>query len=147
VSKPAKGARAGPAVLRPPGTDDERTFYCRGCQLVERGRHMPEGWYALERVHPRGRERGRLRLGLYCCAACLVARLPEIEADEREHARRLGISDRFRDRQRLVDRAVTLLGRGMTIRQAGDVIDVPTSSLRHWLREAGVKVNERGVLP
>jgi hypothetical protein len=72
--------------------------------------------------------------------------MPETEADEREHARHLGISNRPRDRQRLTERAITLLVQGLTIRQAGAVIDVPTSSLRQWLREAGVKLNERGVL-
>jgi hypothetical protein len=142
----AETIRRPDPASRPWGSEEERTFFCRGCQLVERARHLPEGWYALERIHPRGRERGRLRLGLYCSAACLAARMGDIEADERDHARRLGMPDRVRDRQRLVERAVTLLGHGMTVRQAGDVIDVPTSSLRHWLREAGVKLNERGVL-
>jgi hypothetical protein len=74
-----------------------------------------------------------------------VKAIPDIEADERDQARRLGLPDRARDRQRLIERAITLLGQGRTIREAGDVIDVGTSTLRAWLKEAGVQLNERGV--
>jgi transposase-like protein len=55
-------------------------------------------------------------------------------------------ADPARDRARIVERAETLLGRGMTIRAAGDALDVPTSTLRHWLREAGVRVGPDGTL-
>ena len=42
--------------------------------------------------------------------------------------------------------AQTLLHQGATIRAAGDELGVPTSALRHWLREAGVRVGADGTL-
>ena len=35
---------------------------------------------------------------------------------------------------------------GMTVRQAGDQLEIPTSTLRHWLREAGLELGPNGTL-
>ncbi len=55
-------------------------------------------------------------------------------------------ADLARDSARIVERAETMLHQGMTIRAAGDALGVPTSTLRHWLREAGVRVGPDGTL-
>ncbi|HLH59373.1 MAG TPA: hypothetical protein VKV33_09515, partial [Streptosporangiaceae bacterium] len=89
-----------------------------------------------------------LRLGLYCSLPCLEQAAAGHLAEGAAQAanRGAGQSDPLRDKARIVERAETLLHRGMTIRSAGDVLDVPTSTLRHWLREAGVRVGIDGTL-
>jgi len=55
-------------------------------------------------------------------------------------------ADAARGRARLVEVGQTLLHHGATIRAAGDELGMPTSTLRHWLREAGVRVGADGTL-
>ncbi len=123
----------------------ERSFYCRSCQLTTRGRWVPAGWYVLERAVGGG---GRhLRVGLYCSLNCLAAAGDGLAEAERDAGARRGLpAGGERDRARLVETAQTLLHQGATIRAAGDQLDVPTSTLRHWLREAGVRVGADGTL-
>ena len=52
----------------------------------------------------------------------------------------------MRRRARLVEIAQKLLHREATIRAAGDELSVPTSALRHWLREAGFRIGADGTL-
>jgi endogenous inhibitor of DNA gyrase (YacG/DUF329 family) len=131
VPRPTPGRELGPAQHA--GGRDERPFYCRTCQLVTMGRWVPAGWYSIERA-PGGAGR-HLRLGLYCSLSCLIAAQEALTAGEREYAVRRGLPvDPDRDRARVIDTAQTLLHRGMTIRQIGEVLDVPNSTLRHWLR-------------
>jgi hypothetical protein len=86
-----------------------------------------------------------LRVGLYCSLDCLAA--ADLAAAERDAAARRGLpAGAARDRARLVEIAQTLLHRGATIRAAGDELGVPTSALRHWLREAGVRVGPDGTV-
>ncbi|MEU7868121.1 hypothetical protein [Dactylosporangium sp. NPDC049140] len=51
-----------------------------------------------------------------------------------------------RDRARLTEIACTMMHSGMTIRQAGEHLQIPTSTLRHWLREAGIELWSNGTL-
>ncbi len=133
------------AASRPLGEIAERSYYCRSCQLTTRGRWIPAGWYVLERAVGGG---GRhLRVGLYCSLDCLAAAEDRLAEAERDAGARRGLpAGGERDRARLVEIAQTLLHQGATIRAAGDQLDVPTSTLRHWLREAGVRVGADGTL-
>jgi hypothetical protein len=143
----ASGNRGPSTASRPFGERAERSFYCRSCKRVHRGLWVPEGWYVVERAAGGG---GRhLRLGLYCSLPCLEQAAAGHLAEGA--VARAGNGDAAqpgppRDRARLVERAETLLHRGMTIRAAGDVLEVPTSTLRHWLRESGVRVGPDGTL-
>jgi len=133
------------AASRPFEQSVERSFYCRSCRLTARGRWIPAGWYVLERAAGGG---GRhLRVGLYCSLACLAAAGSDLAAAEQDAGVRRGLPvGAARGRARLVEIAQTLLHRGATIRAAGDELGVPTSTLRHWLREAGVRVGADGTL-
>jgi len=133
------------AASRPFGQTVERSFYCRSCRLTARGRWVPAGWYVLERAAGGG---GRhLRVGLYCSLDCLAAVGSDLAAaDQDAGARRGPPGGAARDRARLVEIAQTLLHQGGTIRAAGDELGVPTSTLRHWLRAAGVQVGADGTL-
>jgi hypothetical protein len=144
---PAERPRSGldAAASRPFGQSVERSFYCRSCRLTARGRWVPAGWYVLERAAGGG---GRhLRVGLYCSLDCLAAAADDLAAAEQDAGARRGLpAAGARDRARLVEIAQTLLHQGATIRAAGDELGVPTSTLRHWLREAGVRVGAGGTL-
>ena len=147
-SAAARGPRRGAdaAAARPFGQVAERSFYCRSCRLAARGRWIPAGWYVLERAAGGG---GRhLRVGLYCSLGCLAAaaRGDLAEAEQDAGARHGLPAGPARGRARLVEIAQTLLHQGATIRAAGEELGVPTSTLRHWLREAGVRVGANGTL-
>src|SRR5262249_54772392 len=72
----------------------------------------------------------------------------DLTAGAATHGDRLGLpGEDPRARARLLDTAQTLLHAGSTIRQAGDSLGVPTSTLRRWLRPAGVAVGSGGTLP
>jgi hypothetical protein len=140
--------KPGPsAASRPFGERAERSFFCRSCKRAHRGLWVPEGWYVVERATGGGAR--HLRLGLYCSLPCLeqaaAGHLAE-GAVARAGNPGGGQAEPLRDKARVVERAETLLHRGMTIRAAGDVLEVPTSTLRHWLREAGVRVGPDGTL-
>jgi len=140
--------KPGPStVSRPFGERAERSFFCRSCKRAHRGLWVPEGWYVVERAAGGGAR--HLRLGLYCSLPCLeqaaVGHLAEGAAAPGVNAHG-GQADLARDKARIVERAETLLHRGMTIRAAGDALEVPTSTLRHWIREAGVRVGPDGTL-
>jgi hypothetical protein len=78
---------------------------------------------------------------------CLAAAGDGLAAAEQGAGARLGLpAGAARGRARLVEIAQTLLHQGATIRAAGDELGVPTSTLRHWLREAGVRVGADGTL-
>lgn len=138
------GKRDPSAASRPFGERAERSFFCRSCKRVHRGLWVPEGWYVVERAAGGGAR--HLRLGLYCSLPCLeqaaAGHLAEGAVARDDNAQ----ADLVRARARVVERAETLLHRGMTIRAAGDALEVPTSTLRHWLREAGVRVGPDGTL-
>jgi ribonuclease R len=89
-----------------------------------------------------------LRVGLYCSLGCLAAAAGGdlAEAGQDAGARHGLPAGAARGRARLVEIAQTLLHQGATIRAAGDELGVPTSALRHWLREAGVRVGADGTL-
>src|SRR5262245_3190307 len=64
--------RPDPAGVRP--------FFCRNCGSEQRSLDVPSGWYLLSRqLSP---TEGKLRLGLYCSAACLTEQMPRLEAAE-----------------------------------------------------------------
>jgi transposase-like protein len=133
------------AAARPFGQSVERSFYCRSCRLTARGRWVPAGWYVLERAAGGGAR--HLRAGLYCSLDCLAAAGSDLAAAEQDATARRGLpAEAARDRARLVEIAQTLLHQGATIRAAGDELGVATSTLRHWLREAGVRVGADGTL-
>lgn len=86
----------------PEGRQSSRPYYCRSCAAEVHALHIPKGWYSLGR-HP-GNEvaGGQLRLGLFCSAACVVAFMPRVVADEESlgdqwtkvrDAQRTGFSD------------------------------------------------------
>jgi len=138
--------KTGPptAASRPFGERSERSFFCRSCKRAHRGLWVPEGWYVVERATGGGAR--HLRLGLYCSLACLEQAAAGHLAEARAVNAHTGQADLVRDKARTVERAETLLHQGMTIRAAGDALEVPTSTLRHWLREAGVRVGPDGTL-
>ena len=136
------GPSAG--ASRPFGERAERSFFCRTCKRAHRGLWVPEGWYVVERAAGGGAR--HLRLGLYCSLPCLEQAAGGHLADGAEAKAVNAQADPVRDRARITERAETLLHQGMTIRAAGDALDVPTSTLRHWLREAGVRVGPDGTL-
>lgn len=137
--------RGGLSATRAGDEFSERTFFCRRCTLVSRGLYVPAGWYLLERsVGQRGRH---LRLGMYCSLSCLLEAAEDLRVGESEHADRLGFAaDPARDRRRMVERAETLLHSGHTIRQAAEVLEIPTGALRTWLRAVGVRVGTDGTM-
>jgi dsRNA-specific ribonuclease len=51
-------------------------------------------------------------------------------------------TDRRRERLRVVDVAQTLLSGGMSVRQAADSFHVPTFTLKTWLKEAGIRIEQ-----
>ena len=110
--------------------------------MVARGHWVPAGWYLLERSV--GGSGKHLRLGVYCSLDCLVRAKDDLSALGSRSALPAEATDR--DRARLLGVARTLLHSGLTIRQAGDQLDLPTSTLRHWLREDGVEVGVDGTL-
>jgi hypothetical protein len=120
----------------------ERSYFCRSCHMVARGRWVPAGWYLLERAV--GGAGKHLRLGVYCSVDCLVRAKDALA----EGARRgvLAAETTDRDRTRLTEIARTMMHAGMTVRQAGDHLEIPTSTLRHWLREAGLELGPNGTL-
>jgi ribonuclease R len=143
AQRPRGGTDA--AASRPFGQSVERSFYCRSCRLTARGRWVPVGWYVLERAAGGGAR--HLRVGLYCSLDCLAAAGDDLAAAEQDAGVRRGLpADAARDRARLLETAQTLLHQGATIRAAGDELGLPTSTLRHWLREAGVRVGADGTL-
>lgn len=133
-----------PAASRPFGERAERSFFCHTCKRAHRGLWVPEGWYVVERAAGGGAR--HLRLGLYCSLPCLEQAAAGHLADGAEAKAVNAQADPVRDRARITERAETLLHQGMTIRAAGDALDVPTSTLRHWLRDAGVRVGPDGTL-
>jgi hypothetical protein len=139
-------SKRGPstAASRPFGERAERSFFCRSCKRVHRGLWVPEGWYVVERAAGGGAR--HLRLGLYCSLPCLEQAAAGHLAEAQAANAHGGEADPARDKARIVERAETLLHRGMTIRAAGDALEVPTSTLRHWLREAGICVGPDGTL-
>src|SRR5438132_11417393 len=137
--------KGGPsASSRPFGERSERSFFCRSCKRAHRGLWVPEGWYVVERATGGGAR--HLRLGLYCSLACLEQAAAGHLAEARAVNAHAGQADLVRDKARTVERAETLLHQGMTIRAAGDALEVPTSTLRHWLREAGARVGPDGTM-
>jgi hypothetical protein len=142
------GKRDPSAASRPFGERAERSFFCRTCKRAHRGLWVPEGWYVVERAVGGGAR--HLRLGLYCSLPCLeraaAGHLAEGAVVAQAVNAQGGQADPVRDKARIVERAETLLHRGMTIRAAGDTLEVPTSTLRYWLREAGVRVGPDGTL-
>lgn len=138
---PVSRRRGGLAAARGDWQPAERSFFCRSCQMAERGLWVPAGWYLLERA-PGGQGR-HLRLGLYCSLECLMQAAGTLREGAAEHAQRLGLGseeEHVRARARIVETAQTLLHGGMTIRQAADNLNVPTSALRTWLSAAGIRV-------
>ena len=88
-----------------------------------------------------------LRLGMYCSLSCLLEAGEDLRVGDSDHAQRLGLAaDPDRNRRRLVERAETLLHSGHTIRQAAEVLELPTGALRTWLRAAGVRVGAEGTM-
>ena len=144
MASPGRG-RGGLSAARSGDGFSDRVFYCRRCSMVARGLHVPAGWYLLERsVGHRGKH---LRLGMYCSLRCLLAAGEDLRVGESDHAQRLGLAaDPDRDRRRLIERAKTLLHSGHTIRQAAEVLELPTGALRTWLRAAGVRVGAEGTM-
>src|SRR5437763_246164 len=98
------------------GARPERSYFCRSCHLVARGRWVPAGWYLLERAV--GGAGKHLRLGIYCSIDCLTAAKDELAEGARRGALAAGTTDR--DRARLTEIARTMMHSGMTVRQAGD---------------------------
>ncbi|WP_068928036.1 putative dsRNA-binding protein [Planobispora rosea] len=144
---PPSRRRGGLAAIRGDGQDNPRSFFCRVCHRCENGLWVPAGWYLLERA-PGGKGR-HIRLGLYCSVACLVRAGEMLQAGAAEHAARLGLPTEEqvrRERNRAVETAQTLLAGGMTVRQAADSLNVPTFTLKVWLKEAGVHL-EPGPAP
>ncbi|MFC4059085.1 putative dsRNA-binding protein [Planomonospora corallina] len=144
---PASRRRGGLAATRSGHQQNERSFFCRVCQRVERGLWVPTGWYLLERA-PGGRSR-HLRLGLYCSVACLVQAGRMLEEGAAIHARCTDLpseEDRRRERRRVIEISQTLLSGGMSIREAAGSLGIPAFTLRSWLKEAGITV-ERAAVP
>ncbi|GAA3443349.1 putative dsRNA-binding protein [Planomonospora venezuelensis] len=140
---PASRRRGGLATTRSGHQASERSFFCRVCQRCERGLWVPAGWYLLERT-PGGKGR-HIRLGLYCSVACLVRAGEMLEEGAAVHARWTDLpseEERRRERRRVVDVAQTLLAGGMSIRQAAEQLAVPTFTLKTWLREAGIRIEQ-----
>ncbi|GIH75635.1 putative dsRNA-binding protein [Planobispora longispora] len=144
---PPSRRRGGLAAIRGAGQDNPRSFFCRVCHRCENGLWVPAGWYLLERA-PGGRSR-HIRLGLYCSVTCLVRAGEMLQEGAAEHAARLGLPDEEqvrRERNRVTETAQTLLAGGMTVRQAADSLNVPTFTLKTWLKEAGIHL-EPGSVP
>ncbi|OLL70277.1 hypothetical protein Ae168Ps1_6146 [Pseudonocardia sp. Ae168_Ps1] len=78
---------------------------------------------------------------MYCSLACVLAAAEDLKLGEREHAQRLGTpADAERDRARVLERAETMIRRGMSAKAAADVLRVPPAALRTWLKAAGIAV-------
>jgi hypothetical protein len=81
---------------------------------------------------------------VYCSVDCLARTKDELAEGARRGALAAETTDR--DHARLTEIARTMLHSGMTVRQAGDHLEIPTSTLRHWLREAGLELGPDGTL-
>ncbi|MEV4187809.1 hypothetical protein AB0J28_40905, partial [Streptosporangium canum] len=143
---PASRRRGGLAAARGGRQESERSFFCRICQHAERGVWVPAGWYLLERA-PGGKGR-HIRLGLYCSVTCPVKAGQMLEEGAAEHAARMDLpteEDRRRERTRVIEVAQTLLGGGMTIREAAESLNVQTFTLKTWLKEAGIQIGQASI--
>lgn len=141
----------GPAVsqMSPPGLrwaaqppHDARDYLCRSCGRSEHGTFVPAGWYTVNRAlggHVKHR-----RLGLYCTLACLMKAHRQLQAGAAEHADYLGLpaDDRavldslFEEAHRYV------VGDKLSVRDAGNLLGVPTRVLRDWFHSAGISVTD-----
>lgn len=131
------GLRWGP---EPP--HDPRYYLCRSCGRSEHGSFVPAGWYTVHRAL--GGNIKQRRLGLYCTLACLMKAHRQLQAGAAEHAGFLGLpaDDRavldslFEEAHRYV------VGDGLSLRDTGNLLGVPTGVLRDWFRSAGISVGE-----
>ncbi|MGW6454418.1 double-stranded RNA binding motif domain-containing protein [Streptomyces sp. NPDC055078] len=80
---------------------------------------------------------------MYCTIACLARGSDRMREKTTGPEDRLHLNDRARE---LVERALGLMHSGLTVRQAGDTIDVRTETLRSWFGSAGIAIDGHGML-
>ncbi|WP_409186520.1 double-stranded RNA binding motif domain-containing protein [Amycolatopsis sp. VS8301801F10] len=147
VEDPGGSSAAG--LMRPSGLrwgseppHEARYYVCRSCSRSEHGSFVPAGWYTVHRAL--GGNVKQRRLGLYCSLACLMKAHRQLQAGAAEHADFLGLpaDDRavldslFEEAHRYV------VGDGLSLRDTGNLLGVPTGVLRDWFRSAGISVGE-----
>lgn len=121
------------------------TFKCRQCGTEEIGRVAPAGWYLLRRA---AADMGELlHLGAYCTLPCLMSDQRRLEEKAAVHGGRLGLpEDDLTHRRKQLENALGLMHQGLTIRQAGDIAEIKTATLRNWLSSASIAIDSNGRL-
>lgn len=61
------------------GASDRRKYFCSNCGEEKVAARVPPGWYSLRRHFSNEiGEKDSHRLGLFCCAACLLEQMPRL---------------------------------------------------------------------
>lgn len=121
-----------------------RDFFCHSCGVRRYGHDAPAGWYTL--LQATGGT-SKPRATLYCTLPCLIKAERQLQSGT-PHSVKLRdrtLDDKARLTRRL-EQMFALLHNGMTLRQAGDVLEMPTETVRSWLADAGISIDVNGRL-
>lgn len=131
-------------------TEDERPergYNCRACGNTDQGTSVPAGWFVLNRAV--GNRERHLRLGLYCTLPCLISSHRRLQQGHTAHAHQLDLNeDEFAQHAATIKRALQLMqDNGLSIRDTGDILGVPTGVLRKWLQAANICIDDSDQIP
>lgn len=140
-NNPTNGQRTA-ALPRPRTVNCKtRTFSCPTCGAHAFGKVGPPGWYLLTRATTTGTE--AVSIGAYCTLPCLVRSQRRHEEEAAAHGSRLGFpEDDLELRREQLETVMSLMHRGMTVRQAGDQAGISTKTVRNWLQAAGIVLTD-----
>ncbi|TDB81151.1 hypothetical protein E1264_33115 [Actinomadura sp. KC216] len=129
------------SIRRYPDEREERGYFCRHCGRIKHGFYLPSGWYIVQRATGHGNKHHRL--GLYCNSRCLMSSHSRLQRGHEQHAARLRLpTDEIDEPALILEEALHLMhDKNLSIRQAGDLLDVPTSVLRAWLSAGGISIS------
>lgn len=122
-------------------------YYCRSCGRAEDGTFVPAGWYSIHRAI--GAQEQQRRLGLYCTLTCLIKAQRHLQEGAATHADELGLPANDRAvLESLFEQAHRyILEDGFSVRDAGDLLGIPTDVLRSWFASAGISLTTGAVEP
>ncbi|MFC0622439.1 double-stranded RNA binding motif domain-containing protein [Kribbella deserti] len=123
---------------------DCRGYWCRTCGRREDGTFVPSGWYTVHRAL--GSKEQQRRIGLFCSLTCLMRAHRQLQAAAAHHAEDLGLPADDREiLDSLFEQAHRqILEDGLSIRDVGDMLGVPTDVLRSWFKSAGIAIDHVG---
>ncbi|MBT2506923.1 hypothetical protein J7I98_13675 [Streptomyces sp. ISL-98] len=140
-SHPPNGQSAAAPPRRRTVYCKTRTFSCPTCGAHAFGKAGPPGWYLLNRATTDGTE--AISIGAYCTLPCLVRSQRRHEEVAAANGPRLGFpEDDLELRREQLETVMSLMHRGMTVRQAGDQAGISTKTVRNWLQAAGIALTD-----